>query len=113
MNYFVRFNQSASEMFEIRAFQERIQTKRRNLTLNLSISNPEDGDATIASLAKFLEEGAIVKIEVLNANEVVVYSSNLYNEVSSFNIELNFNYGESGDYRQSEMNYTLNFVAEE
>ena len=111
MNYFVRFNQSANKVYAIHNFNEAIRVDGRDFSIQLKIEKPEEADTLTNELSKFLGKNAITKIEILNENEVVLFTSALYTEASSLDvgIDLNFNLEDENSTNDKEIAYTLNF----
>lgn len=114
MNYFVRFNQSANKVYAIHNFNEAIRADGRDFNLQLKIENPEEADTLTIALSEFLEKNAITKMEILNENEIVLFTSSLYTEAVSLEvgINLNFDLSDEDSTNDKEIAYTLNFRAE-
>jgi hypothetical protein len=111
MSYFVRFNQNSNQVFPIKGFNESLTAGGRSLTLNLDINAPEDSDKLASTCSAFLVKNAISKLEILNANEVVVFSSETYHEAASFDVSLNRNrnINDEDEYNDHEIDYNLMF----
>jgi hypothetical protein len=114
MNYFVRFNQNANKVYAIHNFNEAIRAESREFGLQLKIEKPEEADALTSELSKLLEKNAVSKIEILNENEVVLFTSSMYTEAASLDvgINLNFNLSDTDTTNDKEIAYTLNFRTE-
>lgn len=111
MNYFVRFNQNVNKVYAIHTFNEAIRATGRDFGIQLKVDNPEEADALTSELSKFLEKDSVSKIEILNENEVVVFTSTLYSEAISLDvgIDLNFNLEDTDTTNDKEITYTLSF----
>lgn len=111
MNYFVRFNQNANKVYAIHTFNEAIRATGRDFGLQLKVDKPEEADVLTGELSKFLEKDSVSKIEILNENEVVVFTTALYPEAASLDvaIDLNFNLEDTNTTNDKEIAYTLNF----
>lgn len=111
MNYFVRFNQDANQVFNILGFTESVQAKSRDLTLHLSVATPDDGDDVISKMSTYLVKDSVNKIEILNENEIVVFAAKSYSEASSLDISLNgsFNITDEDTKNDNEVDYALMF----
>ena len=83
MNYFVRFNDNANRVYPIHSFNETIRATDRELSIQLKVNDPAEGDVLTDELRIFLKENAISKMEILNEKEVVIFSSMLYTEAAS------------------------------
>ena len=92
MNYFVRFNDNANRVYAIHSFNENIRAAERELSIQLKVSDPAEGDVLTNELHFLLEENSISKMEVLNENEVVIFASSLYAQAASLDVSLNLNF---------------------
>ena len=110
MNYYLRFNNNPNEVFTLLSFNETVNKTGRHLTAGLSVANIVEGDLTIENLSKFLEKDSITSLEVLNAQEVVIYSSARYTKAEAFNIALNLGRDINSEDESPEITYTLNFI---
>ena len=111
MNYFVRFNDNANHVYSIHSFNETIRATERELSMQLKVNNPAEGDVLTDELRIFLKENAISKMEVLNEKEVVIFSSMLYTEAASLDVGLNLNFDleDEDTTNDKEITYALMF----
>lgn len=111
MNYFVRFNDNANHVYAIHSFNETIRATERELSVQLKVNDPAEGDVLTDELRIFLRENSISKMEVLNNNEVVIFSSVLYTEAVSLDVSLNLNYDleDEDSTNDKETSYALMF----
>lgn len=114
MNYFVRFNQNANKLFAIHTFNEVIRAAERDFSVKLKVEDISQGDALTAEVSNFLVKDSISKIEILNENEVVVFSTALYTEAVSLDVtlDLNFDLDDDDVTNDKEISYVLSFRKE-
>lgn len=111
MNYFVRFNDNANRVYAIHGFNENIRAAERELSIQLKVSDPAEGDVLTNELHFLLEENSISKMEVLNENEVVIFASSLYAQAASLDVGLNLNFDleDEDNTNDKETSYILMF----
>ena len=93
MKFFVRFNQNNNQVFSIYSFNETVNKIGRTFSLNLVAKSPEEGGTLATVCSDFLVENSISKIEILNENEIVMFSSVFFHEASSFDVSFNADNG--------------------
>lgn len=112
MTYYLRFNHNSADVFALLSFDETVNKTGRHLSAGLKVADVSEGDIAIENLSKFLENDSISIIEVLNEQEVVIYSSARYTKAEAFSISLNTNRDINSEEESPEIIHTLNFTFE-
>lgn len=117
MNYYLRFNgQLDASPIILAHFSEDFSELGRQIDVGIKVSDPTLGDDILASLMKYTKENTITSLEIVNDEDVIIYSTKAYNKAKSISLQLNLEQQTDDDFGLiTPMSYSVIFstIAEE